>query len=273
MSVFLQAILIILREGFEASVVIAALLAVLKKMKQEKHARIVHLGWVSALVIGAVVYFFARKLIAGANREWMEGVVALAAVAMLLYAVLWLNARSNTRKWMNQLRTEMKGALGRGSAVGLFAIAFFAVGRESLETALFLQGLSIDSPAGALWGAAVGSVALVGLVLFVNRVGYILPMKTLFTASTVILFATAVILLGKGLHALQEVGAVPIQPVPMFQLGVLGVFPDLITLLPQLLLALSPLAYIAIRRRFFREPLESASSGVPTTDHARAGPE
>ncbi|MFL5318648.1 MAG: FTR1 family protein [Myxococcaceae bacterium] len=261
-SVFLQALLIVIREGFEATVVIAALLAVLKKMKQTNQARVVHIGWVSALVVGAVVFYFARHLIAGANREWMEGIVALVAVGMLLYAALWLNARSNTRKWMNKLRADMQGALGKGSAAGLFFISFSALGRESLETALFLQGLSIDSPSGAAWGAAIGCVALVGLVLTVNRVGYVLPMKPLFTVSTVVLFVTAVMLLGKGLHALQEVGVLPLRPIRMFEIEFLGIFPDAVSLVPQLLLALAPLVYWWIKSRGEPEaPAGEAASG------------
>ena len=62
------------------------------------------------------------------------------------------------------------GALGRGSLVGLFAIAFTAVLRESVETAIFLQGLSLDSPSGVAWGCAAGAVALTVLVLFINLI-------------------------------------------------------------------------------------------------------
>ena len=80
----------------------------------------------------------------------MEGTSALFAVAMLVYAALWLNARANMSKFMGELRGRMQGALGRGSALGLFVIAFTAMLRESVETAIFLEGLSIDSPRGRL---------------------------------------------------------------------------------------------------------------------------
>ena len=183
------------------------------------------------------------------------------AVGMLLYAALWLNARSNISEFMKELRAQMEGALGRGSMAGLFLIAFSAVLRESFETALFLQGLSIDSPTGAAWGGVAGLVALTGLVLAVNRVGYRLPMKSLFRWSTVLLFATAVMLLGKGLHALQEVGVVPIRPIPMITVDFLGIYPDLVSLLPQLLLALSPLAWKLIRRGGPND-----STAVPATE-------
>jgi high-affinity iron transporter len=247
-AVFWMALLIVLREGFEALVVVGALLAVLKKMGATAHAKVVHAGWVSALVAGAVAYFFAQRLLAGANREWMEGLVALAAVGMLLYAALWLNARANVSAFMKDLRGRMEGALGRGSAVGLFAISFSAVGRETFETALFLQGLALDSAAGAAWGGVAGLVVLGGMVAVVLRVGFRLPMKPLFQLSTAFLFGTAVILLGKGLHALQEVGAVPLYPVSFLRADLLGVYPDAVTLLAQAALALPPLVYLAVRR-------------------------
>lgn len=247
-SVLWLAMLILLREGFEATVVIAALLAVLKKLDQPQHARVVHAGWTSAALVGAGAFVFGRRLLAGANRELLEGGFALLAVGMLVYAALWLNARANLRKFMGQLRNQMEGALGRGSALGLFGIAFTAMLRESVETAIFLEGLSIDSPAGVAWGVGAGLVVLLALVLFIRRVGYRLPMKALFNASTVLLLATAVMLLGSGLHALQEVGMLPLRPLGTFRVEALGVYADAVTLLPQLLLA-GALAYVFLRRR------------------------
>jgi high-affinity iron transporter len=260
-SVFIATLLILLREGLEATVVIAALLAVLKKTGQTSHARVVHLGWILALGLGIAAFVFARHLLAGTNREWMEAVVALAAVAMLVYAALWLNARANIRKLMGRLREQMTGALGRGSAVGLFTISFTAMARESFETALFLQGLSLDSPRGVAWGAVAGAVALVALVTFIIRVGYRLPMKALFNGSTVLLFATAVILLGKGLHALQELGTLGVHPVRFPTIDFLGIYPDWLSLLPQALLAVAPLVYW-----LFRTGGEAPPPAVPAVD-------
>ncbi len=248
-AVFWVALAILLREGFEATIIIAALLAVLKKLGQTERARVVHLGWGSALVAGAALYFVFRGALSGAGREWLEGLVGLVAVATLLYAALWLNARANMSKFMGELRGRMQGALGQGSSVGLFVVAFSAMFRESLETAIFLQGLSIDSPSGVMWGALAGLVVLLALVLVVRRVGYRLPMKALFTGSTVLLVATAVVLLGKSLRALQETGFLPLKPIPFVHVELLGVYPDALTLLPQLLLIAAPIAWWLIKRR------------------------
>jgi high-affinity iron transporter len=239
-SVFWLALLVMMREGFEAMVVITALLAVLKKMGQEHQQRVVNVAWVLALVAGAVVFIFGREVFAGADRELLEGATALFASGMLIYAALWLNARSNMRKFMGELREKMQGALGRGSTLGLFTIAFMSVFRESLETAIFLEGLAVDSARGAIWGGAAGLVVMVLFAVMVNRVGYVLPMKAMFNASTALLYATAVVLVGKGVHALQEVGLIPLHPIRMFTVDLLGLYPDAFSFFPQLALVLLP---------------------------------
>lgn len=248
-SVFGLSFLIVLREGFEIVVVLGALLAVLKKAGARQYTNVVHAGWVAALICGAVVFFFARKWVAGSNREWLEGVVALLAVGMLLYAAFWLNARANTRKFMGEIRDKMKSTLGAGRSVGLglFAISFSSMLRESVETAIFLQGLAIDSVRATAWGAVAGMVVLFGVVVAMQKYGLRLPLRVLFDVSTILLFVTAVILLGKGIHALQEVGVVPLRPVPMFRIDLLGIFPDAWGLGAQVLLASVPFVYRAVR--------------------------
>ena len=249
-SVFGLAFLILIREGFEVTVVLGALLAVLKKTGRRDQARVVHLGWVAALVVGIGVFFAFRKTLAGSSREWLEGSVTLAAVAMLLYAAFFINSRANTRRMMGDLRERTTGAIAGGKrvALGLFVISFSSMLRESVETALFLQGLAIDSPSGAAWGAVAGVAALVALIVAMDRFGVKLPMQTMFTWSTRLLFATAVVLLGKGLHALQEVGVLPLRPVGFVpRLDVLGLFPDLVSFLPQILLIAAPFAWLLAR--------------------------
>jgi high-affinity iron transporter len=253
-AVFWFSLLIIVREGFEATVIIAALIAVLKKMKQREQERIVHAGWITAIFAGGLAFFFGQRFIAGENRERIEGIFALVAVAMLLHAAFWLNARSNTRKMMGELREKMQSALGKQSPVALFSIAFIAMFRESFETAVFLQGLTIDSPKAVVWGTVVGIVALIGLVLAVDRLGLRLPMTTLFKVSTVVLFVTAVMLLGKGIHALQEIGTIPLRPVRFVRIEFLGIFPDAMGLVPQVGLAITPFVIGLFRKRETKTP-------------------
>ena len=247
-SGFWFALLVIVREGFEAAVIVAALLAVVKKRKQLVRARFVHAGWLSATAVGAVVFVVGRKFLAGAMNERLEGCLALVAAGMLLHAALWLNARSTTRKTMGELRDRTQGALDRG-AFALFGIAFLAMFRESFETMVFLEALSVDAPSAVAWGSLAGAVLLCSLVFAVNRLGLRLPMQRLFKVSTVVLVATAVMLLGQGVHSFEEVGILPSRPMPFPQIAFLGVYPDRIGLLVQLAVAAAPLLYTAVVRR------------------------
>jgi high-affinity iron transporter len=244
LSVFWFALLVIVREGFEAAVIVTALLAVVKKRKQRSRARFVHAGWTSAIGIGAVVFALGRKVLAGAMDEKLEGCLAFVAVAMLLHAAFWLNARSTTRKTMGALRERTQGALDHG-ALALFGIAFLAVFRESFETAVFLEALSIDAPSAVVSGAGVGSVLLFGLVIAVSRLGLRLPMQTLFKSSTVVLVATAVMLLGQGIHSFQEVGLLRWYPMPFFRIEFLGIYADRLSVLAQLALLALPILWKA----------------------------
>ena len=247
-SVYGFSALVIVREGFEAAVVIAALLAVVKKRKQLVRARLVHAGWLSALAVGAAMFLLGRSVLAGAMNEKLEGFMALGATAMLLHAALWLNARSTTRRTMGDLRERTQGALDRGG-LALFGIAFLAMFRETFETAVFLEALSIDSPSAVVWGALSGTVLLLGLVFGVSRLGLRLPMVTLFKISTVVLVVTAVVLLGQGIHSLEEVGLLPSRPMPMFRVDFLGIYPDRLSVFAQLVVSLAPLAWKGWARR------------------------
>jgi high-affinity iron transporter len=247
-SVFGLALLVIVREGFEAAVIIAALLAVVKKRKQFLRARFVHAGWISALGVGALVFAVARSFLAGAMNERLEGCLALVAAAMLLHAALWLNARTTTRRAMGELRERTHDALDRG-ALALFAIAFLAMFRECFETTVFLEALSSDAPSAVVWGAAAGAALLLGLVFAISRLGLRLPMTAFFKVSTVLLVATAVVLLGQGIHAFEEVGILPSRPMPFLRVAFLGIFPDRIGVFAQLAVALGPLVWKTVNGR------------------------
>jgi high-affinity iron transporter len=172
---------------------------------------------------------------------------------MLLHAALWLNARTTTRRTMGELRGRGDHALDRG-ALALFAIAFLAMFRETFETTVFLEALSIDAPSAVMLGAAMGGVLLVGLVLAVSRLGLRLPMTTLFKVSTVVLVATAVVLLGQGIHAFEEVGILPSVPMPFVRVEFLGVYPDRIGVFAQLAVAAAPILWKALGGRHAKSP-------------------
>ena len=129
--------------------------------------------------------------------------------------------------------------------LALFGIAFLAMFRESFETAVFLEALSIDAPTAVVWGSLFGTALLLGLVFAVSRLGLRLPMTTLFKVSTIVLLVTAVVLVGQGVHSFEEVGLLPSRPLPLPRIEFLGLYPDSIGLLAQLVVALAPLLWKA----------------------------
>jgi high-affinity iron transporter len=180
---------------------------------------------------------------------------------MLLHAALWVNARSNTRKQMGDLRDRTQEALDRGG-LALFGIAFLAMFRESFETAVFLEALSIDAPMAVVWGAGVGVVLLLGLVYAVGKAGVRLPMTTLFKVSTVALLATAVVLLGQGIHSFEEVGLLPSRPMPFLRIEFLGIYPDRLGVLAQLTFAAIPLVWRSVSRRREKLALKATAANA-----------
>jgi high-affinity iron transporter len=258
-SGFWFALLVIVREGFEAAVIIAALLAVVKKRKQLVRARFVHAGWMCAAAVGAVVFVVGRKVLAGAMNERLEGCLALVAAAMLLHAALWLNARSTMRKTMGDLRHRTQGAIDRG-ALALFGIAFLAMFREIFETMVFLEALSVDAPTAVAWGSLAGGALLCTVVFAVSRLGLRLPMQALFKVSTVVLVVTAIVLLGQGVHSFEEVGLLPTIPMPFPRIDFLGIYPDQIGLMAQLAVAAASLLFRFGRNRSGASLLERGAS-------------
>ena len=153
----LQAFIITLREGVEAALLVAALLALLRKAGRTGDARAVHFGWAAALCGGALTWWASGALlgISGASREMVEGALQLVTAALLLYASHWLLAAASARRLVSFLSTR---TLQAGSALVVFGLAFAAIYREMFEVVVFFRGLLLES-AGA--GHAVLGGALI----------------------------------------------------------------------------------------------------------------
>ena len=139
LSGFLPSLLVILREGMEAILVVAAILAYLAKAGHKDKSKVVWVGVALALVASAIlaVLFSAFANLAGANQELLEGVAALFAVAMLIWVSNWMVSKSSNEAWDRYIKDQTDASLSRGSLLGLAAIAFLAVLREGAETILF----------------------------------------------------------------------------------------------------------------------------------------
>ncbi|MBX9793220.1 MAG: FTR1 family protein, partial [Burkholderiaceae bacterium] len=130
-TAFASALLILLREGLEAILVLAAIIAFVRKTGPRDAMTYVHVGWIAALALGALTWWVARSLITitGANRELTEGVTALIASAMLLYVGYWLHSKSYAQAWQHFIREQVTAALGKRTLWAMAAVSFLAVYR------------------------------------------------------------------------------------------------------------------------------------------------
>lgn len=232
---------IMLREGLEAILILIALLAVIRASGSRRAALWVHGGWVAAVVMGVLAWIFSGwvMVISGAQRELMEAVIALFAVAVLLYMGFWLHSRTEIHRWKHFIDTQMKTALVGKSLFGIGLISFMAVFREAFETVLFLRAVWIEAgeeARAAMASGVLGSFLLIfvaawALLKFSAR----LPIRKIFGISSVLMIVLAFVLAGKGFHALQEMGAVGITRAPLnFRTELFGIYPTRETWLAQL---------------------------------------
>jgi len=224
---FVGALAIALREGVEAALLVAALLAILRKAGRSRDASAVHFGWIAALGLGAVTWWATGALlvgISGAKRELVEGIAQLVTAALLLYASHWLLAAASAKRLVSFLSEH---AVRAGSAAVVFGLAFAAIYREMFEVVLFFRGLLLEAPGqgGAVaLGALCGLVALAALVALFQKVGKRLRPRPLLLTCGVLLCVLAVLMVGNGVRALQEIGAVPLTVWTGFQLRALGMY-------------------------------------------------
>jgi len=255
----LNSLIIIVREGLEAVLLIAALLAYLSKVEGgAEHRPRIYAGMGVGVVATFVTWWVARTLIpvSGGNRELLEGATALVAVCVLIYVSNWIFQRTYIHDWKDFLRERLDSALTTGSALAMAALAFAAVYREGFETVLFYQALVFDVGTGAvLAGFIPGLVLISAVAVGIIRLGLKLPLKQVFAGTNAILIYLAVAFTGKGVYNLQEGGLFAPHPVGWVpDSGVLrlvfGVYPVAETLAAQaLVVAVVAGTYVYYRRK------------------------
>src|SRR5436190_19261748 len=224
---FMAALVIALREGVEAALLVAAMLALLRRAGRERDAHAVHGGWIAALAAGAATWWGSGMLLvrlSGADRELAEGVLQLVTAALLLYASHWLLASLSAKRLVSFLSAKTMAA---GSAVVILGLTFLAVYREMFETVLFFRGLLLEAPgngAAVAAGAAFGLCALVALVAAFQRLGRKLKPRPLLVTCGILLCILAVLMVGHGVRSLQVLGVLPLTVWGAFQVPVLGLY-------------------------------------------------
>ncbi|WP_017708211.1 cytochrome c/FTR1 family iron permease [Pseudomonas syringae] len=230
---YISGLLILLREGLEAILVLAAILAFLRNTGQQSAVRSVNVGWGLALLAGLGTWALAAYVIdvSGAQRELLEGATALFASVMVLWLGVWMHDRRHAAAWQDYVKSSLVGGGGR---FGFAVLAFFSVYRELFEVILFYETLWLQAgPAGhnaVLAGGATALVLLVGLAWVILRGSAKLPLSLFFGINAALLCALSVVFAGHGVKALQEAGIFGTRPVPFFEFDWLGIHADLYSL-------------------------------------------
>lgn len=240
---FTAAFAIFLREGFEAVLIIITLLGVIKAFEAKEAAKWVHFGWISALALGGVAWFASGLLlnISGASREIMEGGISLFAVIVLLYVGFWLHRQTEVGRWTKFVKETLKEALEKKSLIVLSSISFMAVFREAFEVVLFLRAIwndvNADGRAAVGGGIILAFILIIAFSYYAIRYSQKIPVKQLFNISAGIMGVLSVILVGKGIHSLQEAGLVGVKSIGFdLRIDLLGIFPSVQTVVAQVII-------------------------------------
>ena len=207
----IAALLIAFREGLEAALIVGIVLSYLKKTGYKQRAA-VWWGVVSAVIVSIVAGVALQVLgvaFEGRGEELFEGITMLLAAGVLTWMIFWMQRQG--RSIRTELEADVRQAVTGGSRWALFALAFVAVVREGIETALFLTAAAFSAtPAQTLIGGGLGLAAavVVGWLLFV--VSARLDVRAFFRVTSVLLILFAAGLAAHGVHELQEAGVLPV---------------------------------------------------------------
>ena len=271
---FVYSVGILVREGSEALLVIIALLAAVREAGQQRRARDIYAGALVAIALSLVLAWAVNHLIADNTSDTLEGIFQLLAAATLFYVSSWLTARSQSDRWRAFLHDKVEASRDiAGPSIALGLTALLAVMREGAETIVFFQALlggateTVERRA-VLAGLLAGSVALAVMFMVLRKAAFRIPLGSFFTATSVLLYAMAVIFVGQGISSFQESGvlrATFVGHVPTIQ--VLGLFPTVQTLAAQaVMLGLAALALLAPARTAKRKPgVAPAAAGSEVT--------
>lgn len=230
---FLDSFIIIVREGFEAILVISALIAYLTKAGHGDKRRRIYLGAAAALPASAVTAVALSTVMAraGAAREGLEGATMLTATAVLFYVSYWLISRAEAGRWHGFIKGKVDESLGKSNLLALGFAAFLAVYREGAETILFYQALLSGAGEGGAatvgWGIVAGGLALLVIYILMKYLSLKVPTGPFFAATGALLYYLAFSFAGRGVVELQEAGWVSATPTSFPAIHLLGVYPTL----------------------------------------------
>ena len=269
-SLVMQSLLILLREGVEALLVVAALVAYLRKAGAADKVSYIWLGVFAALLASIATAWGVQRLIgnSGEAREALEGISMLLAAVLLSYVSFWLFSRRETQQWQGFIHNKLGVAVSSGNLFAIVSVAFFAVYREGAETILFYQALlanapNEDSTQAIATGFALALVLLVAVYFFIFKLSRSLPLKQFFSATACLLFALSVIFAGKSIVELQIAGWITNTKIEWLpSISWLGVSPSLESFAMQLAFIFIPFLFFLLSLRSSHERKMNQKIGV-----------
>ena len=246
-----------LREGLEAILVIAAIIAYLVKTNSRKYLASVYIGAGLGVLFSVVLAMIFNGIAvslgdaqSGAGQEIFEGVTMFLAVIVLFYVSNWMLSKAEAENWNKYIKDKVQQSIDKGSMYTLSFSAFLAVAREGAELIMFFQGMraNITNNPHMLWaGLALAVVILVIVYFAITKLSVRLPLKPFFTFTSVLMFILCISFVGKGVYELQEADVIGRTVIPWmngFNFELLGVYDRYENLIPQLiLLALTIFTY------------------------------
>ncbi|MDR2110835.1 MAG: FTR1 family iron permease, partial [Spirochaetaceae bacterium] len=268
LGVFLGSLVIILREGFEAIIIVGAIIAYLIKSGNKKSTPPVYWGSLAALGVSVIMAWVLNRITSvtgGRSQEIIEGATMLLAVVVLFYVSNWMVSKAEAEAWTGYIEGKVQKSLARGSMFSLAFAAFLAVFREGAETILFYQALLAQTQnyKNMLWlGFGTGCAVLVVIYILIRVLSLRLPLKPFFLGTSVLLFVMSVTFVGNGIKELQEGNLIGVNSIPGFgSVDILGIYPTWETLIPQIVLLVITAATFVIqlrRARKFRDAAQAA---------------
>ena len=246
---FMAAFGLTLREGLEAILVIAAIIAYLVKTDNKKHLKAVYIGAVAGIVFSMVLAVGFNMIAAsigeaqsGASQEIFEGITMFIATAVLFYVSNWMLSKSETEVWNKYIKDQVDSSITKGNVYTLVFTSFLAVSREGAELILFFQGMRsniANSPYHMWLGLGVAVVVLVFVYILITKLSIRLPLKPFFMATSILMFILCMSFVGKGVFELQEadvIGRTIIPAMKGFNIDFLGIYDRVENLLAQVIL-------------------------------------
>ena len=252
---FFYSLGILFREGMEAMLVVVALAAATRAGGRIGRSRDVYAGALAAIIASVILAWAVNHLITDDAGDTLEGVFQLFAAATLFYVSSWMTSKGQSDRWMKFISHKLQSAERStipGIALGL--TAFLAVMREGAETIVFFQALTSGATEAAERHAVAAGIALAALALaasfvVIRRAADRIPLRIFFSATSIMLYALAIVFVGQGVASLQEASVVPaafVNYVPTIPM--LGLFPTVQSLCAQAVLLMLAAAAVFVPR-------------------------